>query len=93
MSLSSLGSRLVRRLVHRAFIREGSWDQHVWGGEKGRIGQKEKLSCDKAQQRHEPAPHGALEVDEPSETSKAFIHCVDRLLDKLPLEGCVAFLS
>lgn len=40
------------------------------GGGEDRIGQGEKLSCDKARQRHQPALHGARDTDEPSETSK-----------------------
>ena len=46
-NLGSPGSRLRQGLVFRMFIRECSWDQHLWkGGGGSRIEKTAKSSCD-----------------------------------------------
>lgn len=42
----------------------------VGGGGKRQDGAEAELSCDRAQQRQQLAPHGALEMDGPSELPK-----------------------
>lgn len=46
----------------RAFIGEGSWDQHLLGSEESRIWEREELNCEAAATEASPNPTGSSRV-------------------------------